>query len=357
MRRRDVMKLLGAGALMAWPGAARPQTYPTQPIKLIVPFGASGSLDVLARLLGDEVSRSLGQSIVIDNRPGAAGNLAAETVAKAEPDGHTLLVVSAAFAVNATLYRNLRFDPRKDFAPIAILGATQNVLVANTQFPAHTLADLLARAKKEPGKIDFASTGVGTSGHLTVELLKIKAGINLTHVPYRSISQQMTDLIAGAARNADDPGRAWPYRDRQAAPAGGLGRAALPGAARGADRRGDGRCGLRRHHLVCAAWPRRHAARRHRSAQQRVPLQHCRASSGREARQARDRADAHEPGGTFRLYRGRNREMGRRGEGGQYQGGLTVPASCPGRSEAESRDTGWSNLPCASALFLGRTSL
>ncbi len=197
MRRRDVMKLLGAGALMAWPGAARPQTYPTQPIKLIVPFGAGGSLDVLARLLGDEVSRSLGQSIVIDNRPGAAGNLAAETVAKAEPDGYTLLVVSAAFAVNATLYRNLRFDPRKDFAPIAILGATQNVLVANTQFPAHTLGDLIARAKKEPGKIDFASTGVGTSGHLTVELLKIKAGINLTHVPYRSISQQMTDLIAG----------------------------------------------------------------------------------------------------------------------------------------------------------------
>lgn len=195
MLRRDVIKLIAAGALVA--PAAHAQTYPAQPLKLIVPFGAGGSLDVLARLLGDELSRGLGQPIVIDNRPGAAGNLAAETVAKAEADGHTLLVVSAAFAVNATLYRNLRFDPRKDFAPIAILGATQNVLVANTQFPAQTLADLIARAKKEPGKIDFASTGVGTSGHLTVELLKIKAGINLTHVPYRSISQQMTDLIAG----------------------------------------------------------------------------------------------------------------------------------------------------------------
>jgi len=197
MRRREVVRLLGASALAAWPGAARAQTYPTQPIKLIVPFGAGGSLDVLARLLGDELSRSLGQPIVIDNRPGAAGNLAAEVVARADADGHTLLVVSAAFAVNATLYSNLRFDPRKDFAPIAILGATQNVLVANTQFPARTLGELIARAKQEPGKTDYASTGVGTSGHLTVELLKIKAGVTLTHVPYRSISQQMTDLIGG----------------------------------------------------------------------------------------------------------------------------------------------------------------
>lgn len=197
MQRREVIKMIGAGALAAWSGAARAQTYPTQPIKLIVPFGAGGSLDVLARLLGDELTHRLGQTIVIDNRPGAAGNLAAEVVAKAESDGHTLLVVSAAFAVNATLYNNLRFDPRKDFAPIAMLGATQNVLVANTQFPARTLSELIARAKAEPDKINYASTGVGTSGHLTVEFLKIKASIALTHVPYRSISQQMTDLIGG----------------------------------------------------------------------------------------------------------------------------------------------------------------
>jgi tripartite-type tricarboxylate transporter receptor subunit TctC len=196
MQRRDVIKMI-AGALAALPRAAHAQTYPTQPIKLIVPFGAGGSLDVLARLLGDELTRSLGQTIVIDNRPGAAGNLAAEVVAKAEPDGHTLLVVSAAFAVNATLYNNLRFDPRKDFAPIAMLGATQNVLVANTQFPPRTLGELIAQAKREPDKTNYASTGVGTSGHLTVEFLKIKAGIALTHVPYRSISQQMTDLIGG----------------------------------------------------------------------------------------------------------------------------------------------------------------
>src|SRR5262249_24776811 len=158
MRRRDVITMIVAGAVAGLPHIARAQAYPTQPIKLIVPFGAGGSLDVLARLLGDEFTRSLGQTIVIDNRPGAAGNLAAEVVVKAEPDGHTLLVVSAAFAVNATLYNNLRFDPRKDFAPIAMLGATQNVLVANTQFPAGTLGELIARAKQEPDRTNYAST-------------------------------------------------------------------------------------------------------------------------------------------------------------------------------------------------------
>jgi tripartite-type tricarboxylate transporter receptor subunit TctC len=183
--------------LMLSAPAARAQAYPTQPVKLIVPFGAGGSLDVLARLVGEPLGKALGQPIVIDNRPGAAGNLAAEVTAKAEPDGHTLLVVPSAFAVNATLYTNLRFDPRKDFSPIAMLGATQNVLVANMQFPAQSVRDVIARAKAQPGKIDYASTGVGTSGHLTFELFKTLAGVDLTHVPYRSIGQETTDLIAG----------------------------------------------------------------------------------------------------------------------------------------------------------------
>jgi tripartite-type tricarboxylate transporter receptor subunit TctC len=189
--------LSGMLAGFANTSAARAQSYPTQPIKLIVPFAAGGSADVLARIVTEPLGKILGQPLVIDNRPGAAGNLAAEITAKAEPDGHTLLLVAGSFAVNPSLYSNLRYDPRKDFSPIAMLGATQNVLVVNPQFAVGTVGELIARAKAAPGRIDFASSGVGTSGHLTVELLKTLAGIELTHVPYRSIGQETTDLIAG----------------------------------------------------------------------------------------------------------------------------------------------------------------
>ena len=135
--------------------------------------------------------------MIIENRTGAAGNLAAEAVARADADGHTLLTVATAFAVNAMLYANLRYDPRKDFVPVAMFGATQNILVVTPQFPGRTVVELIAQAKLQPGKIDYSSVGVGTSGHLTTKLLKTMEGIDLAHVPYRAASQEITDLIGG----------------------------------------------------------------------------------------------------------------------------------------------------------------
>ena len=182
--------------------AAAAQSYPTHAVRLIVPFAAGGSVDVLSRLVGEELSKRWGQTVVVDNRPGAAGNLAAEIVARSKPDGYTLLVTAAAFAVNATLYQNLRFDPKKDFVPVAMIGATQNVLATNLDLPAKSVAELTALAKSKPGEISYSSTGIGTSGHLTVELYKTMAKINLAHVPYRNIGQAMAELIGGFVKLA-----------------------------------------------------------------------------------------------------------------------------------------------------------
>ena len=189
-------------AILGLSGPAVAQSYPAQPVRLIVPFAAGGSVDVLSRLVGDELSKRWSQQVVVDNRPGAAGNLAAELAAKSKPDGYTLFVTAAAFAVNATLYRNLRFDPRKDFVPVAMIGATQNVLVTNLDLPAKSVAELTALAKVKPGAINYSSTGVGTSGHLTVELYKTLAKIDLAHVPYKNIGQSMAELIGGYVKLA-----------------------------------------------------------------------------------------------------------------------------------------------------------
>jgi len=179
------------------PAAA--QNYPTRPITVVVPFAAGGGNDILARLLGQHMGRALGQQFVIENRGGAAGTIGARAVAKAPPDGYTLMVGhSGLFAMAPGLYgNNAGYDPRKDFAPISGIASYQQVLVVNPSMPVRTLADLLMLAKKEPGKITYATAGIGSGSHVSTELFTAMANVKLTHVPYRGSGPAVSDLVGG----------------------------------------------------------------------------------------------------------------------------------------------------------------
>jgi tripartite-type tricarboxylate transporter receptor subunit TctC len=177
--------------------AERPATYPTRPIRLIVAFAPGGSVDVVARIVAQKLSEAVGQQVVIDNRPGAGGNLSAELAARAAPDGYTLYMSSASLVVNPSLYRKVAYDPVKDYAPITLLASVQNVLVANPSVPAKTVHELVTLAKKAPGKLNYASTGSGSSGHLAMELFRSMTGVEMTHVPYKAAGQAQVDILAG----------------------------------------------------------------------------------------------------------------------------------------------------------------
>jgi len=191
--------LIGA-ALLALPCApARAATdYPTRPVALVVGFPPGGASDILARIIAGKLGGALGQPFVVDNRPGAGGNVAGEAVAHAAPDGYTLLLGNnAILATNANLYAKIGFDPQADFAPISLIGTQANVLVVNNNVPAHSLAGLIALAKASPGKLNFASSGYGLAAHLAGELFKAQAHIDIVHVPYKGSAPALEDVIAG----------------------------------------------------------------------------------------------------------------------------------------------------------------
>jgi len=196
--RRNFLHLAaGAAALPAVSRIARAQAYPTRPIRLIVGFPPGGVADVFARLIGQWLSERLGQPLIIENRPGAGGNLAAEAVAKATPDGYTLLMVGSNNAYNVTLYDNLSFDFVRDIAPVGSIYRGLSVLVVHPSFPAKSVPELIAYAKANPGKITMASAGVGTLHHVYGELFKMMTGVDMLHVPYRGGGPALTDLLAG----------------------------------------------------------------------------------------------------------------------------------------------------------------
>jgi tripartite-type tricarboxylate transporter receptor subunit TctC len=172
--------------------------FPSRPITLVVAFTPGGASDVLARILARKLEQILGASFVIENRPGAGGNVAAEAVARATPDGYTLLIGNnAILATNGALYKKVNFDPETDFAPIGLIGSQANVLVVNPALPVSSLAELITQARNNPGKLNFASSGHGLAAHLAGELFKVEAGVDLVHVPYKGAGPALQDVIAG----------------------------------------------------------------------------------------------------------------------------------------------------------------
>ena len=182
----------------AAPIPAAAQDYPTRPITLIVPYSAGGGNDVMARVAADKMSKTLGQQIVIENRGGAGGSIATRQIAKAAPDGYTLgLGGTGTLAINPTLYPSVGYDPRKDFAPIGLIATSALVVCVHPSLPAHSIPELIALAKREPGKLTFASAGTGSGIHLAAEYLAALAGIKLVHVPYKGSAPALTDLVGG----------------------------------------------------------------------------------------------------------------------------------------------------------------
>jgi tripartite-type tricarboxylate transporter receptor subunit TctC len=198
MRRRHALGLL-ALSLCAAPdaGAQAPRTYPVKPVRIVVGFPPGGTNDVLARLIAPRLTEQLGQTVVVDNRPGANGIVATELVAKAPPDGHTLLLHSVAHAINAGLYKKLPFDPVADFVPVVLLAAGQLVMVVHPSLPPRSVKELIALARARPGALNYASTGSGGSPHLAMELFKTMAGVNIVHVPYKGTGPALTDVLSG----------------------------------------------------------------------------------------------------------------------------------------------------------------
>ncbi|BAT61397.1 tripartite tricarboxylate transporter family receptor [Variibacter gotjawalensis] len=178
--------------------AAQAQTYPDRPVKIIVPYPAGGTTDILARVIADKLSKKLGQNFVVENRSGASGSIGTQAVHQSPPDGYTLLMGTVnTHGINSSVFKQLAYDPQKDFMPITMVGATPNVLMVHASLGVNSVADLIKLAKAQPGKVDFGSTSVGASTHMSGELLKALTDININHVPYRGAGPMLNDLIAG----------------------------------------------------------------------------------------------------------------------------------------------------------------
>jgi tripartite-type tricarboxylate transporter receptor subunit TctC len=202
LTRRNMLGVLIATGCAGSTGASA-QSYPVKPIRIVVGFAAGGPADVMARLIGQRLGTILGQTIVVDNRPGAGGTIGARSVAEAEPDGYTLLLGNTStLVIGPLIYRNVNYDPIKSFAAVALLGTTSNLLVVPAASPAKSVRDLVALAKANPGKLNFSSAGIGTPPHLIGEMFKQKAGVDIVHVPYKGGGPSLQAVVAGETQLA-----------------------------------------------------------------------------------------------------------------------------------------------------------
>ena len=209
-RRATLCALAALTGAAAFPVAAQ-EAYPTKAVRIVVGFSAGGTTDVVARLLSKELSEELGQSFIVENKPGAGSNIAAEYVVRAPADGYTLLMMAVTSAINQTLYPNLKFDITKDLTAVALGAKVPNLLVVNPKLPVNTVKELVDYANKNPGKLNFASSGSGTSIHMTGELFKLQTKIDMSHIPYKGSSPALTDLVGGQVQMMfDNMPSAWP---------------------------------------------------------------------------------------------------------------------------------------------------
>jgi tripartite-type tricarboxylate transporter receptor subunit TctC len=199
MHRRNLLltSLVCAAAFAATPATVRADTYPTKPIRIVVGYAAGGATDVIARIVGQKLAEELGQPVVVENRPGAGASIGSDFVAKSAPDGYTLFMGTIANTINTTLYRRLPFDFERDFAPISLVATVPNVMVVNPSVPAKTVQEFIALAKAKPNEIYFASSGSGSSIHLSGELFNMVAGVKMVHVPYKGSAPAVIDLMGG----------------------------------------------------------------------------------------------------------------------------------------------------------------
>jgi tripartite-type tricarboxylate transporter receptor subunit TctC len=202
---RSIARLAAALAALAATSLALAQPYPARSIKMIVPFPPAGSTDISARAVAGKLGERLGQAVIIENKPGAGGNIGTDVAAKAAPDGYTIIVGTVGtHAINSSLYSKMPYDHIRDFAPVVLLSTTPNVLVMSPSFPANSVGDVIRLAKARPGELNFASSGAGTSIHLSGEMFKSMAGLDMTHIPYKGSAPMLIDLMSGQVNMAFD---------------------------------------------------------------------------------------------------------------------------------------------------------